>query len=192
MSAATPATLRTDRHCLIVLERVLRAAAPEEGCALLLGQRRDSLLLLERIWPCCNNWQPAAERLRRFRLDPREQLLAQRWARSRQQLVLGAAHSHPGSAAIPSATDLSLCCGPTLMVIRSGRHDSQTTSQNDVTGPPGPDAALTLPLRAWWIAEGAGWAVAARPEAGSHHPPHTAQELAIELTPQARAGHLGE
>jgi proteasome lid subunit RPN8/RPN11 len=184
--------LRTDRHCLIVLERVLRAAAPEEGCALLLGRRQGSLLLLERIWPCCNIWQPAAERQRRFLLDPREQLLAQRWARLQQQLVLGAAHSHPGSAAIPSATDLSLCCGPTLMLIRSGSHDRQMASQNAGTGPQGPDAALILPLRAWWIPEGAGWAAGAGPDADSDHHPATAQELAIELNSHQRAGHLGE
>jgi proteasome lid subunit RPN8/RPN11 len=115
-----PEQLRADGHCLIVLERVLLAAAPEEGCALLLGQQRGTTLLLQRIWPCCNRWEPAAERPRRFQLDPREQLLAQRWARDRHLQVIGAAHSHPQSAAVPSSTDLELAFCPTLMLIGSG------------------------------------------------------------------------
>lgn len=111
------------------------AVAPEEGCALLLGQRCGTTLQLRRIWPCCNIWQPAQQRPQRFQLDPREQLLAQRWGRQRQLQVLGAAHSHPRSAAIPSATDRALCLGPTLMLIRSGL----------LRG----DAAF----RAWWLPE---------------------------------------
>jgi [CysO sulfur-carrier protein]-S-L-cysteine hydrolase len=134
MVAPTPARLLADRHCLIVLERVLRAAEPLEGCALLLGQQQGSTLTLQRIWPCCNSWQPAAERTQRFRLDPREQLLAQRWARQHGLQVLGSAHSHPSSPAVPSATDRCLCLGPTLMLIRSGL--------------PQPE-----PLRAWWLQE---------------------------------------
>ena len=86
------------------LERTLAAVAPEEGCALLLGQRLETRLTLQTIWPCRNTWLPAEERSQRFRLDPREQLLAQRWGRQRGQLVVGAAHSHPSSAAVPSAT----------------------------------------------------------------------------------------
>lgn len=96
---------------------VLSAAAPEEGCALLLGVRSGGCWTLRHIWPCCNVWQPAAERGSRFALDPREQLLAQRWARARQLEVLGAAHSHPASAAIPSPTDRRLTPLPSLMLI---------------------------------------------------------------------------
>jgi proteasome lid subunit RPN8/RPN11 len=47
--------------------------------------------------------------------------------------VLGAAHSHPSCAAVPSNTDQQLCVGPTLMLIRSGLE----------TGLPA--------LRAWWV-----------------------------------------
>ena len=144
---------------------MLRAAEPQEGCALLLGQRRGPVLVLERIWPCCNRWQPAEERHRRFLLDPREQLLAQRWARDQGIQVLGSAHSHPRSAAIPSETDRQLCWGPTLMLIRSGL-------------PSGPAAAPAL--RAWWLPE--------RPE-------QAALELLIEpaaADPSGQPGHLGE
>ena len=131
MTAQVPDQLRVDGHCLIVLERTLQAADPEEGCALLLGQTRGTALELLRVWPCCNSWEPAQERDHRFRLDPREQLLAQRWAREKELQVIGAAHNHPSSPAIPSATDLELCLGPTLMLIRSGLEAN--------------------PWRAWWI-----------------------------------------
>ena len=165
MTATTPARLLLDGHCLIVLERTLAASAPEEGCALLLGDRHQSTLRIQRIWPCRNVWQPAAERQRRFSLDPREQLLAQRWSRSRGMQVLGAAHSHPSSAAVPSSTDRQLCIGPTLMLIRSGLNRG-------------------LPaLRAWWMPENDGGA----------EPAQRPQELPIELLPAAPgAGHLGE
>lgn len=71
------------------------------------------------IWPCLNVWEPAVERCRRFRLDPREQLLAQRWGRERGLQVLGSAHSHPCSDPVPSATDLELAFAPVLELILS-------------------------------------------------------------------------
>lgn len=122
-----------DGHCLIILERTLRANHPEENCALLIGRHQGTALQLQQIWPCCNCWEPAEERLRRFCLDPREQLLAEKWCRARQLQVLGAAHSHPGSAAVPSATDRTLCVGPTLMVIRTGLKEGVAA------------------LRCWWM-----------------------------------------
>ena len=74
---------------------------------------------IDLIWPCLNVWEPAPERTRRFRLDPREQLLAQRWGRDRGLRVLGSAHSHPSSDPVPSATDLTLAFAPTLQLILS-------------------------------------------------------------------------
>ncbi|NDF63174.1 MAG: M67 family peptidase [Synechococcaceae bacterium WBB_3_034] len=119
----------------MVLERTLVAASPAEGCALLIGSRRGEAVWLRWIWPCCNRWEPAAERPRHFQLDPREQLLAQRWGRERGLQVLGAAHSHPSSPAVPSRSDRERCLGPTLMLIRSGL------------------TAEAEPLRAWWLPE---------------------------------------
>ena len=165
MTATTPERLRLDGHCLIVLERTLLAAAPEEGCALLIGQQLGSTLALQLIWPCRNHWQPAVQRLRRFSLDPREQLLAQRWCRARGLHVIGAAHSHPISAAVPSSTDQALCVGPTLMVIRTGLQQGLAA------------------LRAWWMH-------AADPGGEQHESP---TELPITLGPAtAGAEHLGE
>lgn len=154
MIQSTPVLLRVDARALTVLERVLAAAAPQEGCALLLGepaavplcdatQSSDATqpsgctaapLRLHRIWPCLNVWTPVAEREQRFAIDPREQLLAQKWGRQRGLQVIGAAHSHPRSAPVPSATDRQLCLAPTLMAIRGQE-------------PAGPRLAF------WWLEE---------------------------------------
>jgi proteasome lid subunit RPN8/RPN11 len=122
-----PTELRLDHGPLIVLRRVLACAEPEEGCALLLGHRgsgadpggsrQAGCWQVRRIWPCLNSWPERAERRVRFALDPREQLLAQKWARQRGLSVLGAAHSHPRGPAVPSSTDWALTLRPALMVI---------------------------------------------------------------------------
>ncbi|KEF41933.1 MAG: hypothetical protein ER33_08705 [Cyanobium sp. CACIAM 14] len=136
MDGGAPAELRIDRQALTVLEAVLAAAAPEEGCALLLGHRDPWRVRL--VWPCLNVWEPSAERGRRFALDPREQLQAQKWARARGQRVLGAAHSHPMSEPVPSALDRSLAFRPTLMLI--------------LGQPPGAPRGLAC----WWLPEQGG------------------------------------
>ncbi len=102
------------RKALTVCQRVVQAAAPEEACALLLGPRWSVV----RLWPCRNVWMPAEERLRRFAIDPREQLLAQKWARQWGWQVLGSLHSHPGGEPVPSATDRALAVPPALLAIQ--------------------------------------------------------------------------
>lgn len=131
MTSFTPTILAADRGLLIVLGLLLAAANPDEGCALLLGERAGPQWRLRRLWPCCNAWPQPGERGRRFAIDPREQLVAQRWARQRGWQVIGVAHSHPSSAAVPSRTDCRLCVAPALMVIQGEAGD----------------------LRAWWLAD---------------------------------------
>ena len=80
----------------------------------------------------------APSRRNRFAIDPREQLLAQKWARLRGIQVIGSAHSHPDGGAIPSAIDCGGVLLPTLMVIRSPW--------------PGPNGGLG----AWWLPEPPG------------------------------------
>ncbi len=117
MAQTAPELVRLHASALTELQTHLRAAAPDEGCALLLGHRQPGLWFLERVWPCRNAWEPASERRRRFALDPREQLGAQVWARGHGLEVLAAAHSHPDGLAIPSATDRQLTPLPSLMLI---------------------------------------------------------------------------
>lgn len=116
MTAFAPVRLTVDRHALTVLGQVFDAALPAEGCALLLGTT-GPCWHLRQVWPCLNVWPRPTERTRRFSLDPREQLLAQRWARQRGLVVLGAGHSHPCSAAVPSAIDRALTVAPALLWI---------------------------------------------------------------------------
>ena len=119
-----PERIRIGRGALTLLHRLLDAAAPEEGCALLLGRRDPApqpermVWTLQRTWPCRNVWEPGGERRHRFLIDPREQLHAGRWGRARGLELLGSVHSHPVSAAVPSATDRALAMLPTLMLIR--------------------------------------------------------------------------
>jgi [CysO sulfur-carrier protein]-S-L-cysteine hydrolase len=127
-----PTDLAADAGLLIVLGRLLAAAHPEEGCVLLLGDGGSPVWRLQRLWPCCNVWPEPVERRERFAIDPREQLVAQRWARDRGWQVLGVAHSHPTTAAVPSRTDCNLCVPPALLVIQGEEGD----------------------LRAWWLADG--------------------------------------
>ncbi len=133
MDPYLPGEIRIDRLALTVLRADLGGALPLEGCGLLLGLRDGPLWRIRRIWPCRNIWEPAAERTRRFAIDPREQLLAQRWARQRDWQVLGSAHSHPSSEPVPSAIDCQLAFAPTLMLIL------------------GLAATPELELAAWWL-----------------------------------------
>ena len=124
-----------------ILSETLLAYKPEEGCAILIGKEnyfgaaRELQLKIDRIWPSSNIWKPETfsdleitdnkpleklsnlSRKNRFAVDPREQLLAQKWARSKKLKILGIAHSHPYSEGIPSMLDLSLSCSCSLMII---------------------------------------------------------------------------
>jgi proteasome lid subunit RPN8/RPN11 len=102
------------RKVLTVADRLVAAAGANEACGLLLGPRWR----VDLVWPCRNIWLPAEDRPRRFAIDPREQLLAQKWARQRGWEVLGSLHSHPGGEAVPSATDRALAVPPALLVIQ--------------------------------------------------------------------------
>jgi proteasome lid subunit RPN8/RPN11 len=152
--SVTPEELQIDRQALTVLRTVLAQPLPREGCALLLGCRRPpgagaegdgarptagSIWRLRRIWPCLNVWDPVEERDRRFRIDPREQLLAQKWGRCRGLEVLGSAHSHPAGPPTPSATDLALTLGPTLMLILAGGTAPERLAEGE--------------LGCWWLPE---------------------------------------
>jgi [CysO sulfur-carrier protein]-S-L-cysteine hydrolase len=129
-----PEQIRADLHLLTVLRPILASAEPEEGCALLLGERLDFDWQLRLIWPCCNVWPQPQQRCRRFAIDPREQLQAQKWGRAKGLELLGSAHSHPTSGPVPSDTDRSLCGISTLMVILGAQN-------------------LGGELVAWWLPE---------------------------------------
>ncbi|CAK6691016.1 hypothetical protein BBFGKLBO_00936 [Synechococcus sp. CBW1107] len=165
MGSGWPERFAVDWHQLTVLRAVLAAVAPQEGCALLLGDPVPSApgvpapARLRLIWPCLNVWPESEQRVERFAIDPREQLLAQKWGRRRGWQVLGSAHSHPSSAAVPSVTDRAWAFPPALMLILGSSGE----------------------VRAWWISESA-----ADPSALP-----AARELAL-ITPVAPPAEGGE
>ncbi len=131
-----PHLIQFKNNSLSVLKSRLLATFPEEGCALLIGERKDyqyqknSIWIVRLIWPTLNVWEPemllepvnqtpksGLSRNNRFALDPLEQIKAQKWARSKSWNILGNAHSHPKGTCIPSATDGMNAMKPGLMVI---------------------------------------------------------------------------
>jgi proteasome lid subunit RPN8/RPN11 len=77
-----------------------RTEAPHECCGLLLGSA-------DHIRDAKAARNIAADTRRRYLIDPHDHLDAIRTARRLGEEVVGAYHSHPRTAAIPSATDLA-------------------------------------------------------------------------------------
>jgi proteasome lid subunit RPN8/RPN11 len=73
-------------------------AAPVECCGLLIGDD-------DRVTRAIRARNIAADPTRRYLVDPRDHLAAIRDARAAGRQVIGAYHSHPHSAPIPSSTD---------------------------------------------------------------------------------------
>ena len=94
-----------DRTAIDAMVAHARAAAPSECCGLLLGVngRIDRAMPARNIAPG-EAGRPSATR---FLLDPRDHFEARRDARRLGLAVVGFYHSHPRSAAWPSATDLA-------------------------------------------------------------------------------------
>jgi proteasome lid subunit RPN8/RPN11 len=78
-------------------------AYPEECCGALLGSSAGGAARVERIRPIDNVRED--ERQRRFLVDPRDYLAAEREARGRGLELLGFYHSHPDHPAEPSRFD---------------------------------------------------------------------------------------
>ena len=136
-----------------VLSRFLKAAEPEEGCAILIGQKKSSpteekkiFWEIKHIWKCRNIWGQQESKLidqnilpnlkhqqlskiNCFEIDSKDLITSQKWARKNHLEVLCCAHSHPLGENKPSEMDLFLHQSPGLMVI-SNRDGN---------------------LKAWWI-----------------------------------------
>ena len=139
----------------IDLSNSLTKADPEEGCAILLGNKKISEIeinksswVVKHIWHCRNVWGEKESNLKsqiktkldlrkertqskknHFELDPKDHIAAQKWARKNDLEILCCAHSHPKSQNIPSKIDLLWHRSPGLMVIANRDGD----------------------LKAWWI-----------------------------------------
>ncbi|MBA2587913.1 MAG: M67 family metallopeptidase [Alphaproteobacteria bacterium] len=78
-----------------------RAAHPAECCGLLVGAREGQQFRIAALHPARNLSADA----RRFEIDPRDQVAAQRHARDQGTAVVGCYHSHPDGQALPSMAD---------------------------------------------------------------------------------------
>ncbi len=142
------------RDCLYIMSADLLSTSPDEGCALLIGDKEKLIspnstwkFCIRFIWPCCNIWSnqkinlndwnnsfveqvcKKGSKRNRFLLDPREQIYAQKWARQKNWEVLGTAHSHPHGESKPSDSDLDMVSSEGLMIIVNGAQS----------------------IRAWWL-----------------------------------------
>ena len=78
-----------------------RAAHPAECCGLLVGAREGPQFRIVELHPARNLSADA----RRFEIDPRDQMAAQRQAREQGSRIVGCYHSHPDGQALPSLAD---------------------------------------------------------------------------------------
>ena len=95
----------------------MRAAAvvacPEEACGLLVGAREaDDQIRVTHVAPSANL---AADRRRRFDVDPALRLRLQKALRQSPRAIVGYYQSHPNGPARPSATDLARATEPDLV-----------------------------------------------------------------------------
>ncbi len=86
-----------------------RDEAPNECCGLLLGRDRA----IERAVRARNVEQGPT----RYRVDPADHFAAIRSARADGLLVVGAYHSHPASAPVPSQSDLEEAAGANFLYV---------------------------------------------------------------------------
>lgn len=101
--------IRIRRAALDDMVSHARAESPNECCGLLIGIG-DEVVQVARA----RNLRPTPDR---FLIDPEAQFEAIRRARTAGLAVLGAYHSHPQSAASPSATDRSEVGSPELLCV---------------------------------------------------------------------------
>ncbi len=154
-SYETPEYIEFHNETNSVLSRFLKAAEPEEGCAILIGHKKSALTnnkkkfwKIKHIWNCRNIWGEQESKLidqnmsaiadkktiqlsklNRFEIDAKDQILSQKWARENNLEVLCCAHSHPIGENKPSQMDLFFHKSPGLIVISNKSGD----------------------LKAWWI-----------------------------------------
>ena len=93
--------------------RHARAAAPNECCGILVGDR-------EIVEEAVKAGNISDRPLTRFLIEPKDHLDALRRARLRGRDVVGFYHSHPNSPASPSRTDLAEATYPGLLFLIVG------------------------------------------------------------------------
>jgi proteasome lid subunit RPN8/RPN11 len=102
-----------------VIDQILahaEAEAPNECCGLLLGSAGPGAWVID----CAFRARNALDSPTRFQIDPDDHFAAIKSARARGLTVVGAYHSHPVSAAVPSPRDLAEAADPELLHVIVG------------------------------------------------------------------------
>lgn len=119
-------------------EDLAKAKYPEEACALLIGKRKNKVFEIKMIKRAENVWPIEEERKRRYQIDPKEFLLAEREAEAMGFEIIGIFHSHPDYPASPSTFDFQVAWEGYLYLIgrieRSGLKDLRAFIFNEREG----------------------------------------------------------
>ncbi|MDH3245968.1 MAG: M67 family metallopeptidase [Saprospiraceae bacterium] len=101
---------KKDRYIIVPIiirrqiERLLEGNYPNEGVGFFYGDEKDNYRIIKRILPVKNVKE--GDQRKRFEIDPRDYLQAEKFAEEWSLSLLGIYHSHPNHPAIPSVHDL--------------------------------------------------------------------------------------
>ena len=101
------------QHALDDIVDHARAEAPSECCGLLIGGVRTGDAVVEASVRTRNIRESAT----RYQVDPAEHFAAIRQVRAEGREIVGAYHSHPRSAAVPSPTDIAEATYPDFVYL---------------------------------------------------------------------------
>lgn len=86
------------------LEEIVERVYPNEACGFLMGEDLDGERRINTLWEVENVSRD--DRKRRFAINPKDYLEAEKRAISENLILQGIFHSHPDHPAIPSEHDL--------------------------------------------------------------------------------------
>jgi proteasome lid subunit RPN8/RPN11 len=107
VTGAVTEVIAVSAAVVAAIVRHARQAAPRECCGLLAGAPGD----IDEAVPTRN----LADSPFRFEIDPVEHIRLNRRLRGTSRQVLGAYHSHPSSAAVPSVSDVAEAHDPAFL-----------------------------------------------------------------------------
>jgi proteasome lid subunit RPN8/RPN11 len=114
--------LRISQAAYDLIRRQAELSYPSEGCGILLGSMTNGCRTVVSTFRA-DNTHP--EPLRRYSMDPKQVIAAQKLARSQGLDIIGFYHSHPDHPAQYSETDLAeahwLDCSYVITSVEQGR-----------------------------------------------------------------------
>lgn len=99
--------LKIPRDLMTEIQSHVEASYPEEAVGLLLGKFNELERHVRTVLPLSNQFAPG-QRERRYQIEAKEMLDAERLADQLGQQILGVFHSHPDHPARPSQFDVEM------------------------------------------------------------------------------------